>query len=59
MFRLLFFFLPTLLAAQERMRLTHTCSYDGEENAGEYYTFAPSTEADRIVQEICNAKGLA
>ena len=57
-FPLLVLFLAAVLPAQERIRLTHSCSYDGEENAKEYYTFGPSSEADRIVEEICNAVSL-
>jgi len=55
----LFALLPIYDAkAQEHIRLIHSCSYGGQENASEYYTFASSTEADRIVKEICNAMGL-
>ncbi len=63
--RYLFAFLcfPVLLSAQDDdilvVRIAHSCSYEGEERASDYYTFKPSTEADRIVQEICDAKGLA
>jgi len=51
--------LPVFLPAQERIRVAHACSYRGETLLNDYFTFAPSTEADRIVQEICDAQGLA
>lgn len=58
-----FLFFPVFLSAQDDdilvVRIAHSCSYEGEERASDYYTFKPSTEADRIVQEICDAKGLA
>jgi len=56
---LLLLLLPVLLPAQERIRVAHACSYKGENLLNDYFTFAPSTEADRIVQEICDAQGLA
>lgn len=46
------------LGAQEPIRLTHACAYDGETADPELYGFESATEADSIVTEILNAVSL-
>jgi formylglycine-generating enzyme required for sulfatase activity len=58
-FLLAFLLFPAFLPAQERIRITHSCSFMGKEEIGDYFTLAPSTEADKIVQEICDAIGIS
>ncbi|MEZ4941679.1 MAG: SUMF1/EgtB/PvdO family nonheme iron enzyme [Saprospiraceae bacterium] len=53
------FLFPFGLFSQDLISVNGSCSYTGEENEREYYAFDPSSEADRIVHEICTAIGLA
>jgi len=46
------------LGAQEVLYFQHFCSYSGEEIGSEYFQFEPSTEANKVVAEICNMMGI-
>lgn len=45
------------LSAQEPISIHHGCNFEGDENETEYYTFEPSSEADKIVKRILDAAG--
>ena len=51
--------LTSPLAAQQLITIAHSCSFDGEEQQTDFYTFDASEEADRIVGRIVNAVSLA
>ncbi|MCB9330858.1 MAG: M48 family metalloprotease [Lewinellaceae bacterium] len=53
------FCFSTTLPAQTLISIEHSCSFDGEEEQTDFYTFDASKEADRIVGEILNSVNLA
>lgn len=46
------------LRAQAVLNLQNFCAYSGDEIGNEYYQFEPSTEANKVVAEICNMMGI-
>ena len=58
MIRFLLFLLPACLPAQEVIRIRDFCAYRNETILSEYYQWAPGTEADQIVSDICRAVSL-
>lgn len=52
-------FFASQAPAQKLISITHSCSFDGEEEQTEFYTFDASREADRIVGQIVNAVNLS
>lgn len=57
-FAVLCLIFATQLNAQELLRITRGCHYDGDDTAREVYTYPPSQEMQKILQRISAAMGL-
>ncbi len=58
-FILVFLCFSGALCAQQLITIAHSCTFDGEEQQTDFYTFDASQEADRIVGKIVNSVSLA